>query len=124
MIALGLAVGSLLGFAYFAEEVEGMHIHELAPLLFSQKTQGAALQRAALLQPDLVPFYGSSELVVKNPYHASAVFRDNADGFNVFPVAKSGNTCLSILQKVAAASGEVRAKQMVVSLSPLWFFRR
>src|SRR5436309_4218307 len=62
VVALLLVMGGLVGWGQYARSVEGRNIHALAPLLFSQKIVGSALQAAAFRQSDLLPFYGSSEL--------------------------------------------------------------
>jgi D-alanine transfer protein len=123
VISIVLFGAALTWFDRHAAESERTQIHALAPLVFDQKNQGAALQREAFRQADLLPLYGSSELVLKSPYQPSTLFRDRPTGFTVFPVAKPGNTCLVILQKIAAAGADIRGRKIAVSLSPLWFFR-
>jgi DltD protein len=63
LIALGIAAVSLTITVTIATFLEHLFVHRLAPIIFPQKNQGIALQKVALDQPDLLPFYGSSELM-------------------------------------------------------------
>jgi D-alanine transfer protein len=118
-----IAAACLLAGHLYAARMERRSIHALAPRLFEQKTQGLALQRAAFEQADLLPFYGSSELTLGNPYHASALFRASPTGFTVFSVGRMGTTCLIWLQQMAALGPQLRGKKVAFSLSPGWFYR-
>ncbi|HEY0790127.1 MAG TPA: D-alanyl-lipoteichoic acid biosynthesis protein DltD [Chthoniobacterales bacterium] len=124
LLVLGAAIVILLGGAAVGRAWERRYLHALAPLLFLQKNQGVALQREAFAQPDLLPFYGSSELVRPAAYKAANFFRTYPTGFNVFPVARVGATSLVMLQKFAAVGTRMRGRKVVISLSPSWFFRR
>jgi len=117
-----LVTAVLTGGTLYARWVEGRYIHALAPQMFEQKNQGSALQRAAFRQPDLLPVYGSSELPISTPYHASALFRDYPTGFTIFPVGKPATTSLIWLQELAAVGPDLRGKKVVLSLSPSTFF--
>jgi D-alanine transfer protein len=104
-----------------ARRVVARDVHAVAPQMFTQKNQGAALQRAAFRQPDLLPVYGSSDLNVRNPFHASALFRTYPTGFTVFPVGNVGSTSLIWLQALAAVDSDLRGKKVALSLSPRSF---
>ena len=106
--------------AYF----ERRYVHVLAPLLFLQKTQGLELQKVAFAQPDLLPFYGSSELVVSAPNKATDFFQTYPSGFGVFSVGKPGSASLILLQKLAAMGSDLRGKKVAISISPTYFFRQ
>jgi D-alanine transfer protein len=86
------------------------------------KNQGLALQRQAFQQRDLLPLYGSSELMKPIPDKASQFFKNYPTGFSVFPVGKAGATSIILLQKIAAANPP-RKSRLAVSLSPGWFTR-
>ena len=96
-----LAVGALTG-----EHLVHRHIHALAPLSFSLKNQGVALQQSAFARPDLLPLYGSSELIKPIPDKAARFFRRYPTNFEVFPVGKAGTTSLIILQKLAGVGSD------------------
>lgn len=123
-IAMGIAAMILLAGAFGGRFLERRYIHQLAPTLFHQKNQGRALQKLAFAQPDLLPFYGSSELVKPAANKAMDFFRTYPTGFQVFAVGKVGATSLITLEKLAAVGSDVRAKKVALSLSPSWFFRQ
>jgi D-alanine transfer protein len=86
------------------------------------KNQGLALQRQAFKERDLLPLYGSSELMKPIPDKASAFFKTYPTGFSVFPVGKAGATSIILLQKIAAANPPPKSR-LAISLSPGWFTR-
>ena len=119
LVAAALVVGHM-----YAERVENNYIHILAAKQFLLKNQGSALQRAAFRQTDLLPFYGSSELLaLHNPYHASNVFQDYPTGFTVFPVAGLQTTTLIMVQALAAIGPDLRGKKVALSLTPYWYYQ-
>ena len=120
-----LLVGSALaGGEVYAEHVENRYVHALAPKLFLLKNQGSALQRAAFRQSDLLPLFGSSELLAKDdPYHASNVFETYPTGFTVFPVGDLQTTTLIMVQALAAIGPDLRGKKVAFSLSPYWYYQ-
>lgn len=116
-VALTLAAG-----AYQSAQLLHRYVHALAPGEFQLKGQAVAMQRAAFAQPDLLPIYGSSELVKPIPDKASLFFASYPTDFEVFPVGRAGCTSLIILQKLAAVGPALRGKKVAISLSPGWFF--
>lgn len=86
------------------------------------KNQGIALQQRGFERPDILPLYGSSELVKRIPDKSSLFFQSAPSGFRVFPIGKAGTDCLIILQKIAAAGEVTRGQRVAISLSPSWFF--
>ncbi len=85
------------------------------------KIDGNLLQTAAFRAPDELPVYGSSELDNWVANRADAFFRHRPTGFAVFTVGRGGGSCLSILQKLAAAGPAAHGKRVVIFLSPAWF---
>lgn len=125
---LGAAAAALVLFAAlvaggdrYAERVARRTVHAIAPEMFAEKTRGSLLQRAAFREQDLLPLYGSSELLVPDPAHASALFRDYPSGFTVFPVGAPGSASLVWLQALAAVGGDLRGRRVAISLSPRLF---
>jgi D-alanine transfer protein len=112
-----LALGSLHGARLIQH-----YVYALAPLSFSLKNQGVALQQSAFAKPDLLPLYGSSELVKPIPDKAARFFRRYPTDFEVFPVGKAGTTSLIILQKLAGVGKDLRGRKVAISVSPSWFF--
>jgi hypothetical protein len=86
LTALGIVALILLGAALAGGYLERRCVHVLAPILFPEKSQGIALQRIAFDQSDLLPLYGSSELVKPADNKAADFFRSYPTGFNVFSI--------------------------------------
>jgi D-alanine transfer protein len=123
-IALGAVAFILLAAAVAGAYFERRYVHVLAPVLFLQKTQGLELQKVAFAQPDLLPLYGSSELVVSAANKATDFFQTYPSGFGVFSVGKPGSASLILLQKLAAMGSDLRGKKVAISISPTYFFRQ
>jgi D-alanine transfer protein len=121
---IALAVTAvLIGVGQFwGARIERRFIHALAPETFPLKNQGIALQKRALRERDILPLYGSSELIKPIPDKAGLFFQNEPTGFEVSPVGKAGTTSLILLQKLAALGGDLRGKKVAVSISPGWFF--
>ena len=115
--ALLLFGAALTAATLYVRRLETRYVHAVAPQMFGQKNQGVALQRAAFRQPDLLPFYGSSDLNVRNRYHASALFRDYPTGFTVFPVGNVGSASLIWLQALAAVGADLQGKKVALSIA-------
>jgi D-alanine transfer protein len=99
--------------------VEDTTLPSTASELFPLKNQGLAFQRAAARARDILPLYGSSELINPPiPERASVFFRTAPTGFQVSPVGKGGMAPLIILQKVGALGSDLRGKKLAISLSP------
>jgi D-alanine transfer protein len=106
----------------FLIHLEHITIFSTAPELFSLKNQGLTFQRAAAHTPDVLPLYGSSELINPPvPERASIFFRTASTGFQVSPVGNGGANPLLMLQKVGALGSDLRRKKLAISLSPDWF---
>ena len=63
VIALLIALTAIIAGVAWCRQLEVLYIHALAPEFTDEKLQGAALQKVAFMQPDLLVMYGSSELV-------------------------------------------------------------
>lgn len=117
IMSVAVAVG-----LWHCQTLEKRFIHALAPEFNPPKLQGVALQKEAFAQPDLLVFYGSSELMKEMPNNATHFFQDYPTGFRVFPVGKPGTTSLAVLQKVAAVGESLKGQKLAYSISPGWFF--
>jgi D-alanine transfer protein len=127
LAAVVIAAGALGGGYLYARSQEARYLHALAPVIASSqflvKFQGSAWQRAAFGEPDLLPVYGSSELELKDPYHAANLFKDYPTGFTIFPVGKMGVGCLSMLEELAAVGQSLQGKKVAISITPPPFLR-
>ena len=122
LAALLVAGGVLAAGLEWCRGVERGYVHELAADFSDSKLQGAALQKAAFAEDDLLILYGSSELTQNVPTSAEQFFRDYPTGFRVFPVGKHGTAALSMLQKVAAVGPGIAGRKVAHSISPGFFF--
>ncbi len=119
LIASGLVAVVLSGARMAAVHLEQTTILSTTPELFSLKNQGLAFQRAAVHAPNVLSFYGSSELMNPPvPERANIFFRTAPTGFQVSPVGAGGMPPLIILQKVGALDSALRGKKLAISLSP------
>jgi D-alanine transfer protein len=105
-----------------AVHLEHSTLPAIAPVAFPLKNQGLAFQRAAVHAPNVLPIYGSSELIHPIPDRSSAFFRTAPTGFQVSPVGKAGSTSMIILEKLGGLGTNLRGKRVAISLSPSWFF--
>lgn len=102
--------------------IERHSLRAVAPQSFSMKNHGIVLQREAFRRPDLLPLYGSSELVKDVPDKAADFFARAPTGFEVFPVGKAGTASLIALEKLASVGGDLRGRKLAFSISPSWFW--
>src|SRR5205809_6714269 len=86
LMALFLAACAVTGGLFYCRDLEGRYIHALAPEFTEEKLQGAALQKEAFRQEDLLVLYGSSELVKEMQKNAVEFFIVYTTGFRVVPL--------------------------------------
>jgi D-alanine transfer protein len=96
-------------------------IHVIAPLNFANNWRGEVVQREMLRHADLLPMYGSSELVVEVPNRASDFFASYPTGFAVAPIGRRGTPPIAMLFQIAAMDRAVTGRRIVVSASGTWF---
>ena len=86
------------------------------------------MQQAALESDGLLPLYGSSELILHpaytRPFHRDQLVPRSPHGIHDLPGGQGGNTCLIILQKLAAVGPALQGRKVAISVSPYWFFER
>jgi D-alanine transfer protein len=122
LLALVLAAIILFAAHRVLIHLEHATIVSTAPEIFALKNQGLAFQRAAAHSPDVLPIYGSSELLrPAAPERGNIFFRTAPTGFQLSPVAGGGANMLIWLQKVGALGSTLRGKRLAFSLSPGWF---
>lgn len=123
MLAAVLLLGAALvaGQAY-AEALENRYVHALAPAHARLNIVGSALTKAALQQPDLLPVFGASEVLVQpSPYQAADFFKNYPTGFETFEVAKAGVASLINAETIAALGPDLRGKKIVITYTPSVF---
>jgi len=122
LMALGFAAIILFAAHRVLIHLEHATIISTAPENFPLKNQGLVFQRAAAHSPNVLPIYGSSELL--RPAAAdrgNIFFRTAPTGFQLSPVGVGGANPLIMLQKVGALGSALRGKKLAFSLSPAWF---
>jgi D-alanine transfer protein len=121
IITVGVAATILFAGRMVAIHLEHKTLHAIAPRVFELKNQGLAFQRAAAYAQDVLPLYGSSELLSPARERAGVFFRCAPTGFQASPVGKVGTTPLIMLQDLAALGPDLRGKKIAISLSAVWF---
>jgi D-alanine transfer protein len=125
----GLISSALVGALLFVGLIVAIHLEHTtiistAPELFPLKNQGLAFQRAAVRAPNVLPFYGTSELLIPAvPEKGDNFFRSAPTGFQVSPVGGGGANLLVMLQRIGALGADLHGKKLVISLSPGWFLK-
>ena len=115
LVALGLGAISLSARERVLIHLERATIASTAPETFSLKNQGLAFQRAAAHAQNVLPIYGSSELLVPaSPYRGNNFFRTAPTGFQLSPVGGGGTTPLIMLQKIGALGSRLRKTKTVL----------
>jgi len=122
LIATLIFAGFLLAGNQYAQLKENRYVRDLAPMLLPQSLNGSALQQAAFRQPDLLPVYGSSEMILEqSPYLAYIFFKTYPTGFTVFEIARKAATSICMAEELAALGPELRGKKVVISFTPSMF---
>jgi D-alanine transfer protein len=119
LVAVALAAGYRR-----ARGVERGSIHGLATGLIPDVAQRRALQLEACRRRDLLLVYGSSELLIDDPYHATALFRDYPTGFAVVPVGQKAGCSVLHVQHLSALGSALRGKKVVLSFTANTFFQQ
>ncbi len=101
---------------------EEREVRSLAPLMLAQVEVGSVIQQAAFRLPDMLPIYGSSEMVLTStPYRAFTFFNTFPTGFDVLDIAKGGDSPINIAQDLASLGPVLRGKKVVISFAPGMF---
>ena len=120
-VVVAVAAAALFAGRMVAIHLEHKRLHAVAPKTFQLKDQGLVFQRAAVRAPEVLPLYGSSELLSPLAEKAGVFFRNAPTGFQVEPVGKVGTTPLIMLQELAALGPDLRGRKIGISLSAVWF---
>jgi D-alanine transfer protein len=119
VLLLAVALGA--GYRY-ARQVERRSVHSVTTTIVRGMAHRPALRVEVARHPDLLPVYGSSELLIDDPYHATALFRDYPTGFTVVPVGQQAGCSLLQIQHLAAVGSTLRGKKVALSFTPSTFF--
>jgi D-alanyl-lipoteichoic acid biosynthesis protein DltD len=118
-IALISSLLAVLAYTTYAGYTETKYVHAVAALDHAEISGGSALERTALLQPDLLVIYGASELVLLDTkYEATRFFSTYPTGFMVFNAATKGGSALTIAQRFAGLGTELRGRRLIFAVGP------
>ena len=123
-IALMLATLGIAVAVSHARSMERRYLPALASESSRVKDLGIAWQKQIFTQRDVLPLYGSSELIKKAPNKANQFFAQYPTGFAVSPVGRPSCTSLILLEKLAASAEDARGRKVVLSVSPSWFLAK
>jgi len=117
------AILVLVGAIFFLDRVtsaqEDQYVYRLAHIQQHQFAVGTVIMQAAIRQPDLLPVFGSSEMLLgASGYRPRNFFSSSPTGFSVIDFSTKGITLLNITQDLAAIGPELRGKKIVVSFTP------
>lgn len=124
VVALLLVAIALTAGYRRARRVERGSIRGLATGLIPDVAQRRALQLEACRRRDLLLAYGSSELLIEDPYHATALFHDYPTGFTVLPVGQKAGCSVLHVQHLSALGRALRGKKVVISFTANTFFQQ
>jgi D-alanine transfer protein len=124
--AIALALVAISGAVELlkAYRLEHRYIRKVVAESSQVKDLGIVWQRECFAQPDVLPIYGSSELVKKAPNKASEFFESYPSGFAVSPVGRPSCTSLILLEKIAASAPKTPGRKVAICISPSWFLVR
>src|SRR5947207_6619354 len=108
-VVVAVAAAALFAGRMVAIHLEHKRLHAVAPKTFQLKDQGLVFQRAAVRAPEVLPLYGSSELLSPLAEKAGVFFRNAPPGFQVEPVANVGTTPPIMLHELPDLRPESRA---------------
>jgi D-alanine transfer protein len=109
----------------YAWKLEQRYVRSVTPAIrpWEGKSRGVAIDRLALGQPDLLPVFGSSELLVGARHDADDLFKDYPTGFRPFEVASTAATPIIVMMRFASMGAALAGKRVVISITPAEFYR-
>lgn len=120
-LALSLAVLGLAGKWWHLCRIERRALPAATGETSNVKDLGIVWQEATFTQSDVLPLYGSSELIKRAPNKANQFFATYPTGFTVSPVGRPSCTSLILLEKLASSAGRAKGHKVVICVSPSWF---
>ena len=122
LTVLLILIGAAIYLDLRATAFENTYAVALARETFQQRDVGNVIQQAAFRQTDLLPVYGSSEIVATGtPNRALYFFDKNPTGFMVFDIAREGETSLIMAEDLASVGPELKGRKVVISFTPYMF---
>jgi D-alanine transfer protein len=115
----------LVAIQLYACSLEQRYVRTLAPATthWPEKSHAIAIQRSAFAQADLLPVYGSSELIIGSTHDADELFKYYPTGFRPFAVASAATTPIIMTLRLGSLGAALQGKRVVISISPPEFYR-
>jgi D-alanine transfer protein len=125
LAALAVIACGLVAVQLYAWQLEQRYVRSLTGAItpWHHKSHSLAIDRLAFSQPDLLPVYGSSELIVGAPHDADELFKDYPTGFRPFEVATSAATPIIMMMRLASMGAALAGRRVVISITPAEFYR-
>jgi D-alanine transfer protein len=129
LFAAGAAVSvmacCLVAVRLYAGALEQRYVRALAPATtrLPAKSHTLTIQRKAFAQADLLPVYGSSELIIASTHDADRLFADFPTGFRPFAVASAAATPIILTLRLGSLGAALHGKRVVISITPREFYR-
>jgi D-alanine transfer protein len=123
--AVAIMACCLVAVQLHAWQLERQYVHPFASATapWTGKNRGIAMERAAFAQSDLLPVFGSSELIVGSTHDADGVFRYYPTGFRPFAVASPATTPIIMMLRLGSLGTALRGKRVVITITPPEFYR-
>jgi D-alanine transfer protein len=123
--ALSVMACCLVAIQLYACKLEQRYVRTLASAttLWPEKSRAIAIQRWAFAQADLLPVYGSSELIIGSTHDADQIFKYYPTGFRPFAVASPAATPIIMTLRLGSLGAALHGKRVVITISPPEFYR-
>ncbi|GEK33754.1 D-alanyl-lipoteichoic acid biosynthesis protein DltD [Kurthia sibirica] len=127
-IPLFIAVVLFLVFLFFPNKIIEKWISddrvelaktEMNPLVY----QGAYMQSRMLKGDNMMPIFGSSELVRFDPFHPYNYTKAADTPYDTYLVGRGGTQSLTHFMNIAEQGKDLRGKKVVFIISPQWFVK-
>lgn len=127
-IPLGIAILLFLLFLFFPNKIlEGMISDkqvELAKTEMNQLVfQGSYMQSRMLQDDNMMPIYGSSELVRFDPFHPYNYTKAADTPYETYMIGRGGTQSITHFLNIAEQQENLEGKKVIFIISPQWFVK-
>lgn len=90
---------------------------EMNPLVY----QGSLMQSRMLKQPNMMPIFGSSELVRFDPFHPYNYTKARKTPYDTYLIGRGGTQSIIHFLNIAEQGEKLKGKKVIFIISPQWF---
>ncbi|MBQ0140592.1 MAG: D-alanyl-lipoteichoic acid biosynthesis protein DltD [Kurthia sp.] len=90
---------------------------EMNPLVY----QGSLMQSCMLKQPNMMPIFGSSELVRFDPFHPYNYTKAKETPYDTYLIGRGGTQSIIHFLNIAEQGENLKGKKVIFIISPQWF---